>query len=61
MRAFLQGWFETIAYMKAHKDKSVEISAKVIDVSPAVAFRVYDEQIGGFSTDGAFDPRRSPR
>jgi ABC-type nitrate/sulfonate/bicarbonate transport system substrate-binding protein len=56
VRAFLKGWFETIAYMKAHKDKAVEISAKVIDVSPAVAGRVYDEQIGGFSTDGTFDP-----
>jgi len=57
VRAFLQGWFETIAYMKAHKDKTVEISAKVIDVSPAVAARAYDEQIGGFSTDGTFDPQ----
>jgi NitT/TauT family transport system substrate-binding protein len=56
VRAFLQGWFETIAFMKANKDKTVEISAKVIDVSPAVAARVYDEQMPGFSTDGAFDP-----
>jgi NitT/TauT family transport system substrate-binding protein len=57
VRAFLQGWFETIAYMKANKQKAVEISAKVINMSPAVAARVYDEQIGGFSTDGAFDPQ----
>jgi NitT/TauT family transport system substrate-binding protein len=56
VRAFLQGWFETIAYMKTHKDQSVEISAKVINISPAVAARVYDEQIDGFSTDGTFDP-----
>jgi NitT/TauT family transport system substrate-binding protein len=56
VRAFLQGWFETIAYMKTHKDQSVEISAKVINISLAVAARVYDEQIGGFSTDGSFDP-----
>ena len=42
--------------MKANKEKAVEISAKVINVSPAVAARVYDEQIGGFSTDGTFDP-----
>jgi NitT/TauT family transport system substrate-binding protein len=56
VRAFLKGWFETITYMKAHKDKAVEISAKVIDISPAVASRVYDEQIGAFSTDGTFDP-----
>jgi NitT/TauT family transport system substrate-binding protein len=56
VRAFLQGWFETIAYMKTHKAESVAISAKVINVSEAVASRVYDEQIGGFSTDGTFDP-----
>jgi NitT/TauT family transport system substrate-binding protein len=55
--AFLQGWFETIAYMKAHKDQAVEISSKVINISPAVAARAYDEQIGGFSTDGTFDPQ----
>jgi ABC-type nitrate/sulfonate/bicarbonate transport system substrate-binding protein len=57
VRAFLQGWFETIAFMKANKAKAVEISAKVIDVSPAVAARAYDEQIGYFSTDGTFDPQ----
>jgi NitT/TauT family transport system substrate-binding protein len=57
VRAFLQGWFETIAFMKANKEKSVEISAKVINLTPAVAARVYDEQIGGFSTDGTFDPQ----
>jgi NitT/TauT family transport system substrate-binding protein len=57
VRAFLQGWFETIALMKADKAKAVEISAKVIDVSPAVAARAYDEQIGYFSTDGTFDPQ----
>lgn len=57
VRAFLEGWFDTIAFMKSHKDKAVEISAKVINISPAVASRVYDEQIGGFSTDGTFDPQ----
>ncbi len=57
VRAFLQGWFETITFMKANKEKSVEISAQVINVSPAVASRAYDEQIGYFSTDGTFDPQ----
>jgi NitT/TauT family transport system substrate-binding protein len=56
VHAFLQGWFETIAYMKVHRDKAVTISAKVINVSPAVAARAYGEQMGGFSTDGTFDP-----
>jgi ABC-type nitrate/sulfonate/bicarbonate transport system substrate-binding protein len=57
VRAFLQGWFETIAFMKANKAKTVEITAKVIDITPEVALRVYDEQIGAFSTDGTFDPQ----
>ena len=48
---------ETIAFMKANKDKTVEITAKVLDVSPAVVARAYDEQIGNFSTDGTFDPK----
>jgi ABC-type nitrate/sulfonate/bicarbonate transport system substrate-binding protein len=57
VQAFLRGWFETIAFMKANKDKTVEITAKVINVSPAVAARAYDEQIGIFSMDGVFDPK----
>ena len=57
VRAFLQGWFETIAFMKANKDKSVEISAKAVDVSPEVAARAYDEEMPYFSTDGTFDPQ----
>jgi ABC-type nitrate/sulfonate/bicarbonate transport system substrate-binding protein len=57
VRAFLKGWFETIAYMKTHKKESVEISAKVLDTTPAIAARAYDEQMPGFSTDGTFDPQ----
>ena len=57
VRAFLQGWMDTIAFMKANKDKTVEITAKVINVSPSVAARAYDEQIGNFSSDGTFDPK----
>jgi NitT/TauT family transport system substrate-binding protein len=57
VRAFLQGWVDTIAYMKANKDKTVEITSKVINVSPSVVSRAYDEQIGIFSSDGAFDPK----
>jgi NitT/TauT family transport system substrate-binding protein len=57
VRAFLTGWFETIAFMKANKDKSVEITSKVLNLSPAVISRAYDEQIGIFSMDGTFDPK----
>ena len=57
VRAFLKGWFNTIAYMKANKDKTVEITSKVIKLSPSVVSRAYDEQIGIFSMDGTFDPK----
>jgi len=57
LRAFLAGWFDTIAYMKTHKAESVAISAKVLNLSEAVIGRVYDEQIGAFNTDGTFDPK----
>jgi NitT/TauT family transport system substrate-binding protein len=55
VRAFLQGWFDTIAFMKANKAKTVEITAKVLDLSPTVIARAYDEEIVIFSDDGAFD------
>jgi NitT/TauT family transport system substrate-binding protein len=57
VRAFLKGWMDTIAFMKANKEKAVEITSKVINVPPSVAARAYDEQIGTFSTDGVFDPQ----
>jgi len=57
VKAYLAAWKETIAFMKANKDKTVEITAKVINVPPSVAARAYDEQIGTFSLDGAFDPK----
>lgn len=57
VRAFLKGWMDTIAFMKANKDKTVEITAKVLNLSPSVVSRAYDEQIAIFSTDGVFDPK----
>ena len=43
--------------MKANKDKTVEITSKVVNVSPSVISRAYDEQISIFSTTGEFDPK----
>lgn len=57
IRAFLKGWFETIAFMRSHKDKTVEITSKVLHLPPAVISRAYDKEIGIFSTDGTFDPK----
>jgi len=54
LRRFLRGWFRTIAFMRANKDFVVASEAKTIEVKPAIAAKIYDAQIGGFSADGAW-------
>jgi ABC-type nitrate/sulfonate/bicarbonate transport system substrate-binding protein len=57
VKAFLQGWANTIAFMRANKAKAVEITAKVVKLPPSVISRAYDDQIGIFNIDGNFDPK----
>lgn len=57
VRAFLAGWFETIAYMRTNKPKTVEIASRVMAVSPAIAGKVYDELMPAFNSDGRFNPK----
>jgi ABC-type nitrate/sulfonate/bicarbonate transport system substrate-binding protein len=57
VKAFLQGWQDTIAFMKQNKAKAVEITSKIINVSPEVGARAFDEQMGIFNEDLTFDPR----
>jgi NitT/TauT family transport system substrate-binding protein len=56
LRRFLRGWFKTIAFMRANKNFTVKSEMKTVDVRESVASRVYDTQIGSFSSDGAWDP-----
>jgi NitT/TauT family transport system substrate-binding protein len=51
---FLRGWFKTVAFMRANKDFVVGSEARTIDVKTAIADKIYDAQIGGFSADGVF-------
>jgi NitT/TauT family transport system substrate-binding protein len=57
VRRFLAAWFETIAFMRAHKDETVKETAKIMGVSDALASRTYDEVMPVLSTDGCFDPK----
>ena len=57
VRAFLAGWFDTIAYMREHRDQTIEIVRRTAEVSPAVAARDYDELMGMFNRTGKFDPK----
>jgi ABC-type nitrate/sulfonate/bicarbonate transport system substrate-binding protein len=55
LRRFLRGWFKTVAFMKANKAAAVKSGAKVVKVPESIVSRVYDTQIGSFSTDGSWD------
>jgi ABC-type nitrate/sulfonate/bicarbonate transport system substrate-binding protein len=55
LREFLKGWFETVAFMREHRDETVRITRTVTHLSPEIAARVYDVQKPMFLTDGHFD------
>jgi ABC-type nitrate/sulfonate/bicarbonate transport system substrate-binding protein len=57
VRAFLAGWFETIAFMRQNKNKSVAIASRVMGISPAIGSRVYDELMPMFNLDGRYNPK----
>lgn len=56
VRAFLKDWFETIRYMRAHKDETVKIAVPVTGETPSVQSREYDLVMPAFSQDGRFPP-----
>jgi NitT/TauT family transport system substrate-binding protein len=57
LRNFLAGWFETIAYMRAHKAETVKIAGAVMQKDEDVSSRTYDEVMAMFSADGKFSQK----
>jgi ABC-type nitrate/sulfonate/bicarbonate transport system substrate-binding protein len=57
VRAYLAAWYETVQYMRDHKDQTVDIAARVSEVSKAVATRNYDELMPIFNPTGRFNPK----
>jgi ABC-type nitrate/sulfonate/bicarbonate transport system substrate-binding protein len=53
---FLRGFFEAIAFVKSHKEETSRVAERVLLMSPGLARRVYDFEVGMFSDDGRFDP-----
>jgi len=56
VRAFLAGWFETIAFMRANKAQTVKIAMEVLGKDDDISNRVYDELMPMFSDTGVFEP-----
>jgi NitT/TauT family transport system substrate-binding protein len=54
---FLKGFFASIAFMRANRDKTSAIAVSVLRQSPAVAAKSYDYGMPMLSTDGVFDPQ----
>jgi ABC-type nitrate/sulfonate/bicarbonate transport system substrate-binding protein len=57
LRAFLAGWFETVQYMLANRERSIDIAARVAESSKTVAARNYDELMPVFNRTGHFNPK----
>ena len=57
LRRFLKGWFETMAFMRANKAKTVEIAMEIMGTDAATTAAIYDELMPMFSDHGRFDPK----
>ncbi len=55
IRAFLAGWIETVAYMRAHKAETVKIESKITNFDEDVMSKEYDLVIGMYVKDCRFD------
>ena len=61
VRRFLKGWYQSIAYMRSHKDEAIAVTSKVTGFSKSVEEREYDLLMKDFSTDGRFKPKALDR
>jgi ABC-type nitrate/sulfonate/bicarbonate transport system substrate-binding protein len=57
IRSFLEAWFETIAFMRAERARTIDIAKDIISVDPAITAQTYDELMPMFSADGKFNPK----
>ncbi len=57
LKTFLAAWFETIAYMRDHRQETIDIAVKHTGVSPAVAAESYDDTMPILSNDGHFSAK----
>jgi NitT/TauT family transport system substrate-binding protein len=56
LRRFLKAYYDTIAFMRDNKTKTVAIAAEIQHVDPDIAAITYDVLMPAFSTDGRFEP-----
>jgi ABC-type nitrate/sulfonate/bicarbonate transport system substrate-binding protein len=57
VRNFLKAWFESVQYMRDHRDETIDTAMRVAGVSKAVATANYDELMPVFNKTGRFDAK----
>ncbi|HLI23019.1 MAG TPA: ABC transporter substrate-binding protein [Stellaceae bacterium] len=57
VRAFLKGWFQSVAFMRAHRDETLKIIDPITQVDAAAEAKEYDLVMPMFSADGKFDAK----
>jgi NitT/TauT family transport system substrate-binding protein len=57
LKRFLAGWFDTIKWMRAHKNETVAIAAPVMHQDADIVATNYDQTMSDFSTTGRFDAK----
>lgn len=57
VRAFNEGWFETVKWMRHNKDKSVTLATPVMNKPPPIVAKAYDIVMPSLSDTGKFDPK----
>lgn len=53
IRSYLEGWYETVRYMKANPQPTIQFMAQNFQFSPEVAGQVYNQSMGNLSLDGS--------
>jgi NitT/TauT family transport system substrate-binding protein len=53
---FLKGLFATVAFMKHDREKTIELTSKIFNQSPALMGKAYNFEIATMSDDGVFNP-----
>jgi ABC-type nitrate/sulfonate/bicarbonate transport system substrate-binding protein len=56
VKRFLAAWFETVAFMRAHRAETVAVMTKVTGEGETIAGKEYDLEMPMFSSDGRFQP-----
>jgi NitT/TauT family transport system substrate-binding protein len=54
---FLKAWFQSVIYMKQHREAGIAIAAKTLGTTPEAVAKGYDVDMSMLSEDGAFNPK----